>query len=257
MAKCLCTIVAVLLLCMLLQSPVGAQLSSGAPGGMAGGGLPGLMGLGDLANHRPNREDPANIIKDARHAMADADPKTRLSGLGKLRDVAKDEATTILLTAMADPDIRVKIKAIDILGERRTVNAVQPMAQALFLRLTDPVEKLHLVAALGRIADPRGALPVMHYFRESEDERSRGTALFALGEIGDPRAIELLTQTLSDHPSPTVRRLATEALEKIGGELPTARAAQLAEARQKRLQPADERLSKLRELDQKIQEANH
>ncbi len=66
---------------------------------------------------------------------------------------------------MSDPDVRVKVKAIDILGAREANDAVTPMSTMLFLRSTEPIVKLHLVAALGRIGDAQGALPVMQYLR--------------------------------------------------------------------------------------------
>ena len=43
---------------------------------------------------------------------------------------------------------------------------------------------------------------------------------YLLGEIGDPRAIEPLTELLND-PGPLVREAAAKALEKIRGSLTT------------------------------------
>jgi hypothetical protein len=148
----------------------------------------------------------------------------------------------------------VKIKAIDILGEREITDAVPQMSQLLFLRSTEPAVKLHLVAALGRIADARGTLPVMQYLEEQQDERSRGTAVFALGEIGDTRADDVLSRIATEDQSDMVRRLAQEALEKIDGELPTQHGSKLAQTQDKPLIPTDQRLSKLREIDQQLQQ---
>ena len=125
---------------------------------------------------------------------------------------------------MSDPDVRVKVKAIDILGAREANDAVTPMSTMLFLRSTEPIVKLHLVAALGRIGDAQGALPVMQYLGEDQDERGRGTAVFALGEIGSDKAVPLLNAVVAQDQSPMVRRLAKEALEKVSGEMPTERA---------------------------------
>ena len=66
--------------------------------------------------------------------------------------------------------------------------AVAPMSSMLFLRSTEQIAKLHLVAELGRIGDAQGALPIMHFLAEPEDERGRGTAVFALGEIGNEQS---------------------------------------------------------------------
>jgi len=45
---------------------------------------------------------------------------------------------------MSDPDVRVKVKAIDILGAREANAAVSTMSRMLFLRSTEPIVKLHL-----------------------------------------------------------------------------------------------------------------
>ena len=94
------------------------------------------------------------------------------------------------------------------------------MSSMLFLRSTEQIAKLHLVAELGRIGDARGTLPVMQFIAEPEDERGRGTAVFALGEIGSEKATPLLKRIVTEDRSPMVRRLAQEALRKIDGELP-------------------------------------
>jgi hypothetical protein len=214
-----------------------------------------MAGIGDLQK-RAETETPFRIVKDVKKAMEDADPNVRVKGLKSLRRIQSPEVTGILLGGMADPDIRVKIKAIDILGERETSEAVPQMSQMLFLRSTEPAVKLHVVAALGRIADARGTLPVMQYLQaQQNDERSRGTAVFALGEIGDTQASDIITKVATEDSSDLVRRLAQEALEKIDGELPTQHASKLAEAQQKNATPTDQRLSKLREMDQQLQQS--
>ena len=63
----------------------------------------------------------------------------------------------------------------------------------------------------------------MQYLGEDQDERGRGTAVFALGEIGSDAAVPLLNKVVAEDQSPMVQRLAKEALEKIDGELPTER----------------------------------
>ena len=67
-------------------------------------------------------------------------------------------------------------------------------------------------------------MPVMQYLGEDQDERGRGTAVFALGEIGSDKAVPLLNAVVAQDQSPMVRRLAKEALQKVSGEMPTERA---------------------------------
>jgi HEAT repeat protein len=97
-------------------------------------------------------------------------------------------------------------------------------------------------------------MPIVSYIKETDDSASRGTAVYALGEIGDPAGNDELIQIVSNDPSPKVRQLAREAIEKIDGELPS-RHQQIVEAeKQKAVQePTDEKLAKMRQIDNEIQ----
>ena len=210
-------------------------------------------GVDDIANQAA-QETPFKIIKDVKLGLKDADPSARVSELVKLRYLQDPEVNQILMNSMSDPDVRVKIKAIDILGAREANQAVPPMSSMLFLRSTEPIVKLHLVAALGRIGDAQGVVPVIQYLGEDQDERGRGTAVFALGEIGSDKAIPLLNKVVAEDQSSMVRRLAQEALQKVSGELPTERAKTVAADTSKPNQPTDQKLAKLREMDKKMQD---
>jgi len=131
---------------------------------------------------------------------------------------------------------------------------VTPMSSMLFLRSTEPIVKLHLVAALGRIGDAQGAMPVMQYLGEDQDERGRGTAVFALGEIGSDKAVGLLNTVVAEDQSQMVRRLAQEALQKVSGQMPTERAKKVAADSSKENEPTDQKLAKLREMDKKMED---
>jgi HEAT repeat protein len=235
--------------------------------------LPGFAQAGYTGPHGPNTllqnletVGPNNasgkaddeLIKEAKQRFADADPRVRVEGLEKLRYVQNvTESTEILDRGMNDIDVRVRIKAVDVLGARGVNDMVPLMSQRLFLRQTPAIEKLHLVAALGRIGDARGTLPILEYLDEIKDSDSRGTAVFALGEIGNPEANDKLIQIVQNDKSSMVRRLAQEALEKIDGELPNHHQEELAAERKKELEPTDEKLSQLRALDTQLQKAKY
>lgn len=214
-------------------------------------------GVDDISKH-VDKETPFKVIKDAKLGLKDADPNVRVQELKKLRDLQDPEVNKIIMDSLSDPDIRVKIKAVDLLGQRQVNEGVAPISQLLFLRSTEPLLKLHATAALGRIGDARGTLPVMQYLEQEraagDDDRARGTAVFALGEIGSDKSNELLSQVVADDHSDMVRRLAQEAIEKIDGELPTQHSTQVAAQKARVMQTTDEKLSKLREFDHKMQE---
>ena len=235
---------------MALPWPALAQM-----GGM--GGMGNVLGQAMRSTQNgPKVKTPEDAVSDAKKKIEDVDPRVRVAALGELEFVNTPEANAILIQAMNDRDLRVKVKAIDVLGIHQFKDAVPVMSQELFLRDTPDVVKLHLVAALGRIGDQAGMLPVMDYLHDQTDQRARGTAVFALGEIGNPKAIDTLTQIIGDDPSPMVRKLAQEALAKIDGELPSVHSEELAAERNKQQQPTYDRLAKLREMDQKLQEQN-
>lgn len=238
-----------------------AGTGMGSPLSSYGALQQGMMraGVDDVRNNAGGG-DPTRVLKDVRQGLTDADPNVRVQELKKLRDVRDPEVNKILINSLSDMDVRVRIKAIDLLGARGANEAVAPMSQLLFLRSTEPIVRLHVAAALGRMGDAQGALPVMQYLeeqtRQGGDDRARGTAVFALGEMGSEKATPLLTQAANSDKSEMVRRLAQEALQKIDGELPSAHSAELAQQKTKVLRPTDEKLTKMRELDEKLQQMN-
>ncbi|MGA7763667.1 MAG: HEAT repeat domain-containing protein, partial [Candidatus Binataceae bacterium] len=240
------------LLLALAMSPAAALAQFGglsSPGG-AGNMMSKMMQGGQKGQET---KSPDQLETDAKKGMSDADPRVRAEALDKLRGVNEPKAQEILIEGLTDPDIRVKIRAIDILGAQQATLAVPLMTQQLFLRETQAVVKLHIVAALGRIGDSRGTLPVVGYLKEARDDSARGTAVFALGEIGDPHATDILVQTVTNDKNPMVRKLAQESLEKIDGELPTVHSEQQTAQSDSRLIPTDQRLSKMREVDREMQ----
>jgi HEAT repeat protein len=196
-----------------------------------------------------NRSNTEHDLKSAEDGLKDADPRVRVEALRKLRNVPDAQADFLLIRALSDPDTRVRVKAIDILGGRGNKDAVPPMCQLLFLRSTEPVVKMHIAAALGRIGDNKATKPLIQYLYEASDERSRGTAVFALGEIADPDASDVLTTAATEDPSATVRRLAQQAIQKINGEIPSGHPVTTA---REQMVPTDQRLAKMRQMDQEL-----
>jgi len=240
------------LLLALAMAPAAARAQFGGmsqPGG--GGNMMSKMMQGGQKGQET--KSPDQLEQDATKGMADADPRVRAEALDKLRGVNDPKAQEILIQGLTDPDIRVKIRAIDVLGAQQATIAVPLMTQQLFLRETQPVVKLHIVAALGRMGDSRGTLPIVAYLKEAPNDQARGTAVFALGEIGDPHATDVLVQTVTNDKNPMVRKLAQESLEKIDGELPTVHSEQQTAQTDSRLIPTDQRLNKMREVDQEMQ----
>jgi HEAT repeat protein len=95
---------------------------------------------------------------------------------------AREAAIAALITAVKDPDVGVRVQAIDALAELEAHDAVDAL----------------ITAAKDKSPDVR-----RH-------------AIDALGEIGDSRALDVLTQALKDEDA-TIRRHAAAAIAEVSG----------------------------------------
>jgi len=75
--------------------------------------------------------------------------------------------------------------------------------------------KQRILAALGKIGDQRAAKPIVEFLGRDLDHATRGTAIYALGDIGDPETIEFLQTIERTEPHPTIKRIAREAQAKV------------------------------------------
>jgi HEAT repeat protein len=75
--------------------------------------------------------------------------------------------------------------------------------------------KQRLLAALGKIGDARAAKPIQEFLSRDLDHATRGTAIFALGEISDAESLEFLQNLERTEAHPAIKRIAREAEAKI------------------------------------------
>lgn len=165
---------------------------------------------------RYNKPQAAAKLDDAiRKFKSEDDVGTRLEGIEELGRVENDKkALDYILQAVNDPDPRVRVKAIDTLGDMQAKDATPLLVQQLFLRDTDLPTKRRILAALGKIGDPRAVGPISDFLSRNLDPSVRGNAIFALGDIGDRTALAPL-EKLAQGGDPTLRPLAQEAIRKI------------------------------------------
>jgi HEAT repeat protein len=143
------------------------------------------------------------------------DPDERLEAVTGFGAVQDPKAIEYLLTAANDPDTRIRVKAIDVLGQVQAKEAVPLLVQRLFMRDTDLGTKQRCLAALGKIGDPRATKPILDFLSRDVETPVRGNAIYALGDIGDPAAVPALEQLAQHDADPTLRGLATEAIRRI------------------------------------------
>jgi HEAT repeat protein len=164
---------------------------------------------------RYEKSTKGTSIDDFVRRLASKDPETRLEAVKSLGGTKDGKAVEYLIQALGDPDMRVKAKAVDMLGEMRATDATPVLIQYLFLRDTEGQMKQSILAALGKIGDPRAAQPIIEFLQRPLDAATRGTAIYALGDIGASASAGALRQIAHDDKNPTLRRLAEEALNKV------------------------------------------
>jgi HEAT repeat protein len=158
-------------------------------------------------------------IDDFTKRLNDDDPAKRLEAVKNLGESNKPEAVEYLIQATGDPDEGVRIKAIDYLGKLRATAATQILVQKLFMREVPLPVQQRILVSLGRMGDVRAAAPIAEYMSRTTDLETRGTAVFALGEIGDSASIPKLQTIQADGSDPHMQRLAGEAIAKINRRL--------------------------------------
>ena len=171
--------------------------------------------IGNSARERMDRKKKGtNITEWVRRLRSDR-PETRLEAVTSLGNSKDPKAIDHLLGATEDVDIRVKVKAIDYLGNLRATEATPILAQQLFLRDVHPAVKRKILIALGKIGDQRGAEPIMDFLRRNLDVPTKGAALFALREVGNDNVLAFLDDFARAELSPPLRQLATQAASDI------------------------------------------
>jgi HEAT repeat protein len=141
--------------------------------------------------------------------------ETRLEGIRGLGELNDPKGLEYLVAGANDPDMRIRIKAIEVLGNIRAKEATPLLIQQLFMRTTDEGTKQRILAALGKIGDPRATGPIVDFLSRDLQPAIRGNAIFALGEIGDRAALPPLETLANDGDDEVLRGLALEAIRKI------------------------------------------
>jgi HEAT repeat protein len=164
---------------------------------------------------RYNDAKKGKSIDEWTKRLNDPDPAQRLEAVKSLGESGQPDAIEYLIQATGDPEEAVKIKAIDYLGKLRATDATQVLVQKLFMRDVEPPLKQRILVALGRMGDTKAAQPISEFLKQDTDSAVSGTAVFALGEIGDASVIAHLEQIQRSASDPHLARLAGEAIQKI------------------------------------------
>jgi len=127
--------------------------------------------------------------------------------------ILEEKDTPAMISALADSDPRLRDFAIQRLGERKVLAAVEP----LIARLTaeeDPNLVLRIVGALVAIRDERAVEPLIA-LTHRKDAELVVQIVYALGALGSRQAEAYLVTMASGHPDDDVRGAAKQALAEL------------------------------------------
>lgn len=169
----------------------------------------------DQVRERYDKQTKGAGVEEWARKMNSDDPLERLEGVRSLSEATDPAAVPYLVQALGDDDMRVKAKAIDACGAVRAADATPVLIQMLFLRGTEAEVERRILAALGKIGDQRAASSIVEYLGRDLDHATRGTAIYALGDIADPETLVFLDDLSGSEAHPTLKRLAREAAAKV------------------------------------------
>ena len=113
-----------------------------------------------------------------------------------------EAAIPALLETLTHQDWLVRLHAVESLGKTKSQKAVQPLISSLFNDVDSAVRE-DAIRALGEIGDPQA---VEFLFTAMKEPGLRTLAVEALGRIGDRRAVPMLIEVVTGVNQPNVTR---------------------------------------------------
>ncbi len=128
-----------------------------------------------------------------------------------------DTSLTILRDRLVnDPEPDVQAAAADAIGALKLTAAFDDL-QHLYETTNEWLVQFSIIAALGELGDPRG-LDLLKTALTNETALVQTAAIGAIGELGDPQGVESLIPFVT-HPDWQIRYQLARSLRYLGGEL--------------------------------------
>ncbi len=143
--------------------------------------------------------DPALAFTLIQSVAMDRNVRVRYAAVSQISTLGEQNraaALDLLRRSLEDPEPDVQAAAADSLGALKLTVAYEEM-QALYERSPDWLVKFSIVAALGELGDPR-AFELLELALQSDNDLVKTAAIGALGELGDARAVPLLLPYVGD-----------------------------------------------------------
>lgn len=143
--------------------------------------------------------EPAQAFQLIQPLVDDPNTRVRYAAVSQIATLgAQDKATayTVLSAALGDPEPDVQAAAADALGALKLTDAMDDL-QELYETTSEWLVQMSVVACLGEMGDPR-AFDLLKSALHQENSLVSVSAIGALGELQDERAIPLLLSYVSD-----------------------------------------------------------
>ncbi|NEP15510.1 MAG: HEAT repeat domain-containing protein [Leptolyngbya sp. SIO4C1] len=163
--------------------------------------------------------DPAVAFKLVQLVIQDSSARVRYAAVSLLSSIGhQDEATALRLLREAllnDPEADVQAAAADSIGALHLTTAYDDLAR-VYEQTSEWLVQMSVIACLGELGEPR-AFDLLQSALSSDNGIVVLSAIGALGELGDNRAVELLLP-FTDHPDWQTRHRLVQALSQYEDE---------------------------------------
>ncbi|MDF2388459.1 HEAT repeat domain-containing protein [Nostoc ellipsosporum NOK] len=182
-----------------------------------------LLGSEDLGDrlravNQIRELEPAIAFELIQIAIGDGNSRVRYSAVSQLNTLGTQNLELSLEILrdrlLNDTEVDVQAAAADSLGALKIHSAFEDL-ERVYHQSPEWLVKFSIIATLGELGDPR-AFNLLKEALTSENELVQTAAISALGELGNPEAVALLTPYASN-PDWQIRYRVVQALTRLGG----------------------------------------
>ncbi len=177
--------------------------------------------LGDrlrAVNQIRELEDTAIAFELAQTASNDRNARVRYSAVSQMDTLGGQDLQTALNLLrdrlLNDPEPDVQAAAADCLGALKLTETFEDLQQ-LYHNTPEWIVKFSIIATLGELGDPR-AFELLKEALSSNNDLVKTAAISSFGELGDAQAVPLLAPYASN-PDWQVRYRLVQSLNLLGG----------------------------------------
>jgi HEAT repeat protein len=162
--------------------------------------------------------EPAIAFGYIKQLVKDNNTRVRYAAVSQLATLGSqdlNESLTILRDRLVnDPEPDVQAAAADAIGALKLTDAFEDL-QHLYQSTPEWLVQFSIVAALGELGDPRG-LQLLQTALTNETSLVQTAAIGSIGELGDPNGVESITPFVTS-PDWQIRYQLARALRNLGG----------------------------------------